>query len=109
MKYATYSIIAAVLVVAVVGLVNFDPGVQGGVVVNGPVCCSVTPYTQASYGYAQYGTITETVMCDNMQPHLCCMNKLSAQLRLPVVVNGAMVGSCSASGPTLNLPYMIPY
>jgi hypothetical protein len=109
MKYATYGIIAAVLVIAVAGLVNFDQGAQGGVVINGPVCCSVTPYTQASYGFAQYGTVTETVMCDNTRPHVCCMNKMTARLRLPVVVNGAIVGACGTSSPTLNLPYMLPY
>ncbi|MBW3018767.1 hypothetical protein KY329_01105 [Candidatus Woesearchaeota archaeon] len=109
MKYETYGIIAAVLVIAVAGMVTFDGGVSGGVVINGPVCCSVTPYTQASYGVAQYGTVTETVVCNNMQPHVCCMDKMTAQLRLPVVVNGAMVGACGQSSPELNLPYMLPY
>lgn len=109
MKYETFGIIAAVLVIAIAGMVSFGEGAAGGVVVSGPVCCSVTPYTHASYGMAQYGTVTQTVMCDNTQPHVCCMNKMTAKLRLPVVVNGAMVGACSASAPELNLPYMLPY
>ena len=109
MKITTFGVIAVVMTIAVIGLVNLDDGAAGGVVVNGPVCCTVTPYTQASYGIAQYGTITETVMCDNTQPRLCCSSKLSSMLRLPVVVNGAVVGACGAQGPELNLPYVIPY
>ena len=94
------ALVAVVLVVAVCCSIHFDSGVEGNVVVYGPVCCTVTPAGQASYGFSQLNAVTETVQCQPTQSmKSCCFTKLADKYRSYVLVNGAFPGECGSQTP----------
>ena len=94
---SAFAIVAIVLAVAALCVVHFNAGAEGNVVVSGPVCCTVSPVSQASYGFSQQDAVTKTVFCDPVSSmYMCCFNEMSEELGSYVMVGGARMGACGS-------------
>lgn len=100
MTYSIFSIVSIVLVVSVVAAIGVHLGAEGAAVVSGPVCCTVSPVSQASCGFGQQDAVTRTIYCSPDETMKgCCAREMAVLLDSYVKVDGAMPGVCGSQNP----------
>lgn len=95
MRGVLVAIVMLVLVVAIAGLVSYEDGSAGAIMVDGPVCCAASLMEQSHTGTFQGQSVVKTIYCDATRSMgACCIYAMAEELGGRVKLDGAHPGVC---------------